>query len=71
MEDSEPSKPLGRCREVVIASNSTIVIRWAMFAAFVGANQDGVHAVNLRHRVSACTALHLRLQNFMPHLAQL
>lgn len=55
----------------MIARYSTIVIRWAMFAAFVGANKDGVHAVNLRHRVSACTALHLRLQNFMPHLAQL
>ena len=55
----------------MIARYSAIVIRWAMFAAFVGANQDGVHAVNLRHRVSACTALHLRLQNFMPHLAQL
>ena len=31
----------------------------------------GAHAVNFRHRVSVCTALHLRLQNFMPHRAQL
>lgn len=31
----------------------------------------GGHAVNLRHRVSVWTALHLRLQNFIPQRAQL
>jgi hypothetical protein len=29
------------------------------------------HAVNFRHRVSVCTALHFLLQNRMPHRAQL
>ena len=29
------------------------------------------HAVNLRQRVSVCTALHFLLQNRMPHRAQL
>lgn len=37
---------------------------------FVGASRV-VHAVNLRQRVSVCTALHFLLQKRMPHRAQL
>lgn len=44
--------------------------RKSSIAIFVGASRV-VHAVNLRQRVSVCTALHFLLQKRMPHRAQL
>jgi hypothetical protein len=45
-------------------------VRLHSLTVFVGASRV-VHAVNLRQRVSVCTALHFLLQNRMPHRAQL
>ena len=55
------------------------VFRWCKHAEKVRLQQltvEGgaprvVHAVNLRQRVSVCTALHFLLQKRMPHRAQL
>ena len=45
-------------------------VRLHSLTVFVGASRV-VHAVNLRQRVSVCTALHFLLQKRMPHRAQL
>jgi hypothetical protein len=54
------------------SSKNTIVEKEKQFTkAEVRPSPRPRHAVNFRHRVSVCTALHFLLQNRMPHRAQL